>query len=123
MKSVIPAWAAPKTILKLSNSPILKLLPEVYLRIVADIQAAAQAFYRGIAANEGIVEYHFIEIGVRTDDAVAHDRVPDASIGSDGHMRANDGVGDIAARRYAHRWYDDGFFVRMPVGRITAELL
>ena len=49
-------------------------------------------FYTRIASYKRIVEHHFKQIGVRTNDAVSDDGMLNGSIGTDCHVRTNDGI-------------------------------
>src|ERR1044072_5160773 len=90
----------------------MTFLAQVYLCIIAYIEALAQSPYIGIAAYQRRLQHNFIQVGVRADNGVFYDRVADNAVIADRYIGAYDGVFNIAAFTNAYRWYNNGAFER-----------
>ena len=80
--------------LSLNNSPLRQT--KVDLRIISNIQALPQAGDHGVVSDDGALQVDIFDVGEIADDGIPDDGPFDAGIIADGHMRADDGILDIA---------------------------
>lgn len=93
---------------------------KIYLRIIPNIQALAEAFDRGIAAHQRLLQHHFVDRSVAADDRFLDNGIVDHNIAADGDVRPDDGISDVAVCSDADGVDDDSIIVgRQVAGSVT----
>ena len=88
-------------------APLRETLPQIYFRIIPDVQALAQSPYKCITANDRGMQYYFFQYREGTEDGVFNNRGMDSRMLPDGHIRTDNGILDHTAFGNAYRRYDN----------------
>lgn len=88
-----------------------RLLAQINIGVIANIQSSCFTTYAGITANDGVIQYNIEQVGVRPDDRIFYDGRIDGGALANGYIGSNDGVADIATSTNAYRLNNDRVFI------------